>query len=138
VRQGIGAQAMAYRHSIGRDDIALLADVHDRTAVSLTAEAPEFAAEWAQKTGADGLIITGADFRDSLERIGRARAAGIKRPILLGGSVTGANVREALDAADGVIVSTALMRKDACPTDVLKWDADAARRFMDAARSVGS
>jgi predicted TIM-barrel enzyme len=133
-RTGMGAQAMAFRSALGRDDIAILADVHDRTAVPMSSETPEFAAEWAQKTGADGLILTGADWADSLARIDRARKSGIKRPILLGGSVTAGNVGEALRAADGVIVSTALMRKDARDGDVLRWDADLCRRFMDAAR----
>jgi hypothetical protein len=133
-RHAIGAQAMAYRHAIGRDDIALLADVHDRTAVPLAGETPEFAAEWAQKTGADGLVITGADILDSLARIERARKGGITRPILLGGSVSTENVGQALSAADGVIVSTALMRKDAAATDFLKWDRALTERFMEAAR----
>lgn len=133
-RTGMGAEAVAFRQGLGRDDIAILADVHDRTAVPLSSETPEFAAEWAQKTGADGLIITGASFADSLARIGRAREAGIKRPILLGGSVTEANVGAALATADGVIVSTALMRKDAAEGDVLRWDLDITRRFMDRAQ----
>ncbi|WP_420102623.1 BtpA/SgcQ family protein [Bosea sp. (in: a-proteobacteria)] len=135
-KTGMGAQALAYRTQLGRDDIAILADVHDRTAVPMSSETPEFAAEWAQKTGADGLILTGADWADSLARIRRAREAGIKRPILLGGSVTEGNVREALGLCDGVIVSTALMRKDAAPADVLRWDVDRTRRFMDAAMAA--
>lgn len=134
-KTGMGAQALAFRSGLGRDDIAILADVHDRTAVPMSSETPEFAAEWAQKTGADGLILTGADWADSLARIRKARDTGIKRPILLGGSVTIDNVGEALSHADGVIVSTALMRKDAKPTDVLRWDLDRSRRFMDAARA---
>ncbi|WP_197062690.1 BtpA/SgcQ family protein [Bosea sp. UNC402CLCol] len=135
LRSGMGAQALAFRTALGRDDIAILADVHDRTAVPMSSETAEFAAEWAQKTGADGLILTGADWADSLARIRKARETGIKRPILLGGSVTEGNVREALSICDGVVVSTALMRKDAAPTDILRWDVDRARRFMDAARA---
>ena len=53
----------------------------------LSPETPEFAADWAQKTGADGLILTGANFADSLSRIARARRAGIRRPILIGGAL---------------------------------------------------
>jgi predicted TIM-barrel enzyme len=132
-RYAMGADAVAFRAGLGRPDIAILADVHDRTAVPLSGESPELAAEWAQKSGADGLVITGGSFADSLERIGRARAAGIHRPILLGGSVTEGNVAHALSVADGVIVSTALMRQGAAPGDVLRWDRDLTRRFMDAA-----
>jgi predicted TIM-barrel enzyme len=109
--------------------------VHDRTAVPLVGETPEMAAEWAQKSGADGLIITGASFADTLARIGRARAAGIRRPVLIGGSVTTENVAQALDTDHGVIVSTCLMR-DGTPEagDPRKWDQDKTHRFMDAAR----
>jgi uncharacterized protein len=133
-RYGMGTEAVAFRGSLGREDIAILADVHDRTAVPLSSETPEFAAEWAQKTGADGIILTGADFPDSLARIEQARKIGIRRPILLGGGVTTANVGDALAIADGVIVSTSLMRPGASSHDVLRWDLDLTRRFMDAAR----
>ncbi len=134
-RHGIGAQAISFRHAIGRDDIAILADVHDRTAMPLAGETQEFAAEWAQKTGADGLIITGSSFDDTLVRIDRARKAGIRRPILIGGSVTEANVGAALKASQGVIVSSSLMRKEAGPADVLRWDRDLTARLMDAAKA---
>jgi len=93
------------------------------------------AAEWAQKTGADGLIITGSSFDDTLARIGRLRAAAIKRPILIGGGVNEENVAAALRASQGIVVSTSLMRKDAGPSDVLRWDIDLTRRLMDAARA---
>lgn len=133
-RHGIGVEAMAFRHALGRDDIAIFADVHDRTATPLAGETPESAAEWAQKTGADGLIITGASFADTLARITRARNAGVTRPVLIGGSVTDANVAEALRDAQGVIVSSSLMRRHAEADDILRWDIDLTRRFMDAAR----
>jgi predicted TIM-barrel enzyme len=135
-RHGLGARAVAHRAALRRPDIAILADVHDRTAVALSAESQPFAAEWAVKAGADGLIITGASFADTLERIAAVRAHGIRRPILIGGGVTKANVGAALDAADGVIVSTALMRKSAGEDDVLRWDIDLCRRFMDTVRGA--
>ncbi|MCA3585438.1 MAG: phosphoric monoester hydrolase [Methylocystis sp.] len=135
-RHGIGAEALAFRHGLGRDDIAILSDVHDRTAMPLAGETAEFAAEWAQKSGADGLIITGASFDDTLQRIGKASAAGISRPILIGGSVTETNITAALGASQGVIVSSSLMRRDAKAADILRWDRDLTRRFMDAARNT--
>jgi predicted TIM-barrel enzyme len=135
-RHGLGARAVAHRAALGRPDIAILADVHDRTAVPLSTETQPFAAEWAVKSGADGLIVTGSSFSDTLQRIDAVRAAGVKRPILIGGSVTESNVGAALGAANGVIVSTALMRRGAGEDDVLCWDADLCRRFMDAARAA--
>ena len=133
-RYGLGAEALAYRAQIGAEGIATLADIHDRTAFSLTPESQPFAAEWAEKTGADGLIITGADLDDSCARIDALRKAGITRPVLIGGSVSARNVVQALGVAQGVIVSTALMRKDAAPSDMLRWDRETCLRFMDAAR----
>lgn len=135
-RYGLGARAVAHRAALDRSDIAILADVHDRTTVPLSTESQPFAAEWAVKTGADGLIVTGSSFPDTLERIAAVRAAGVKRPILIGGGVTESNVDAALGAADGLIVSTALMRRDTGEDDVRCWDADLCRRFMDSARGT--
>lgn len=135
-RHGLGAAAVAYRASLGGPDIAILADVHDRTAIPLSGESQPFAAEWAVKSGADGLIVTGSSFADTLERIATVRAAGVSRPLLIGGGVTIANVGEALGASDGVIVSTALMAKGASPDDLVQWDTDLCHRFMDAAQAA--
>lgn len=135
-RLGLGASAVGYRAELQCTDIAILADVHDRTAIPLSGESQPFAAEWAVKTGADGLVITGSSFEDTLERIAAVRAHGIRRPILIGGSVTDTNVGAALESADGVVVSSALMRKNAASGDVLRWDLDLCRRFMDQAREA--
>lgn len=133
-RHALAPRAVAHRAAIGRPDIAILADVHDRTAVPLSSETQPFAAEWAAKAGADGLVITGASFDDTLARIAAVRAHGVKRPVLIGGGVTEGNVARALAAAQGVVVSTALMRKGAGADDLVHWDADLCARFMDAAR----
>jgi len=133
-RHGLGARAVAHRAALGAE-VAILADVHDRTSVPLSSESQPMAAEWAAKTGADGLIVTGADMADTLARIAAVRAAGVRRPVLVGGSVTAANVAEALAGADGVIVSSALMRKGAGPEDLLRWDAALCRQFIEAAQT---
>ena len=135
-RTALAPVARAYRHEIHAEDVAILADVFDRTSVPMVDMPPERAALWAQSMGADGLVLTGASFADSLERIARAREAGVTRPVVLGGSVTADNVGVALGAADAVIVSTALMRKAHGPDDLLRWDPDLAQRFMDAARAA--
>lgn len=133
-RHALAPRALAHRTALGRRDIAILADVHDRTAVPLSSESQPFAAEWAQKAGADGLVITGASFSDTLTRIEAVRARGVRRPILIGGGVTEDNVAQALRAADGIVVSTALKRAGAGENDLVHWDADLCRRLMDAAR----
>lgn len=134
-RQALGPTARSYRYTLARPDIAILADVHDRTAVPLGEQRLEQAAQWAQGMGADGLILTGSSFADSCARIRAVREAGIKRKLLIGGSIDEDNVGAALAAADGVIVSAALMR-DQPGADAIKWDADKTRRFMDRARAA--
>lgn len=135
-RYGLGAEATEYRARLGRTDIAILADVHDRTARPLSDETQPFAAGWAAKVGADGLIVTGSSFDDTVTRIAAVRQTVGKRPILIGGGVTTANVGQALKVCDGLIVSSALMRKDAGKDDLVQWDGDVCRWFMDAVRSA--
>jgi predicted TIM-barrel enzyme len=135
-RYALGSAATAYRAQLRRGDIAILADVHDRTARPLSDETQPFAANWAAKVGADGLIVTGSSFDDTVTRIAAVRETVGTRPILIGGGVTAANVKKALKAADGVIVSSALMRKGADKDDLVQWDADICRRFMEAVRSA--
>lgn len=130
-RHALAPQAMAHRARLGRGEIAVLADVHDRTCVPLSSESQAVAAGWAVRAGADGLVITGSDFADTLDRIAMVRAAGLRRPILIGGGVTADNVAAALRGSDGVVVSSALMCGE--PDDLIRWDAAACGRFMDAA-----
>ena len=134
-RSGLAVEARTYRHDLRRDDIAILADVFDRTCVPMLDVPPEEAAQGAVKLGADGLILTGASFTDSMQRVEKAKAAGIRQPIFVGGGVTEKNVVDALAVADGVIVSTALMRDGADDKDVLRWDAGKTARFMERARA---
>jgi predicted TIM-barrel enzyme len=131
-RYGLNAAAVAYRAALGRPDIAILADVHDRTARPLSDETQSFAAKWAVEAGADGLIVTGSHFSDTLSRIATVREALPSQPILIGGGVSEENVAAALAASDGVIVSSALMRRDIADDDLVKWDTERCLRFMDA------
>jgi predicted TIM-barrel enzyme len=132
-RHALAPQAMSHRGRLGRADIAVLADVHDRTSVPLSTESQPFAAGWAVRAGADGLVITGGDFDDTLARINAVRAAGVRAPILIGGGVTADNVGAALRASDGMVVSSALMCGS--PDDLIRWDASACARFMEAAQA---
>lgn len=136
-KHALAVAARAYR-AAQAPGVAILADVFDRTTVPLAPVEPERGALWAQSLGADGLVLTGSDFADSLARIRAARAAGVRVPILLGGGVTAGNVAEALGAAQGVIVSSSLMRRGDAPDGLARWDADRTRRLMDLARAAAA
>lgn len=133
-RDALSVVATRYRNLIGRTDIKIYADVHDRTAVPLVPVGNETAAQWAQSMGADCLVITGFSFDDTLSRIEKAREAGVKRPIIIGGSVTADNVATALSAADAVIVSTSLLRAGASPDDMNLWDREKVLRLVEASQ----
>jgi predicted TIM-barrel enzyme len=126
--------ARASRASLGADDVAILADIHDRTSAPIGEVSQARAAQWAKQMAADGLVITGDSFDDTLARIAAIRAAAVKGPILIGGGVDAGNVARALEASDGVIVSSSLMLRDRPAGSVAFWDKDACRRLMDAAR----
>lgn len=135
-KHGLGVAALAARHALGREDIAILADVFDRTSVPMADIPPARAARWAEQLGANGLVLTGDSFADTLGRIQAARAVGVRRPLLVGGGVTKSNVAEAMQAADGVIVSTSLMLDGADPAALLRWDVEKAQRLMDRVRAL--
>lgn len=135
-KSALAVDARSYRHELRRDDIALFADVFDRTSAPMIDVPPHEAAQAAVRLGADALILTGATFGDSLERVRAARAAGIRRPLFVGGSVTQDNVAQTLAEADGAIVSTSLMRDHAAATELVRWDSDKTQRFMDTVRAL--
>jgi len=130
--------ARSYRHAARADGVAILADVHDRTSAPIGGVAQPQAAKWAEQMGADGLIITGSDFDDSMARIRAVRNAGVTRPLFLGGGVDAGNVKAALPEASGVIVSSSLMRDPAGPDELAQWDLDKCQRFMDAVRTAAT
>ncbi len=135
IQQGCGAAARDYRALLGREDIQILADVHDRTGYSLTAEPTDVAAEWAARHGADGLVLTGYSYAESLHYLETVRKTGLGKPLLMGGGADETNVAEVLNYADGVVVSSALKRKQVAPDDLIQWDQEAIQRFMAAAHA---
>lgn len=135
-RYALAPRAVAHRASLGRPDIAILADVHDRTSVPLSFEGQPMAADWARKAGADGLVITGSSFADTQTRIAALRHQGLSMPILIGGGVTAENVAQAMACCDGVVVSSSLMRKEIDANEKVRWDATACAQFMEAARAA--
>ncbi len=131
LRNALSVEATDFRASIGRPDIRILADVHDRTSQALAPVADETAALWAQNMGADALVLTGSSFSDSLSKVAAAQAAGVKRPILIGGGIDADNVAEALRTANGVVVSSSLLLRGADEEALVRWDKVAIKRLME-------
>jgi uncharacterized protein len=134
IQQGCGVAARNYREKIGREDIKILADVHDRTGLPITNIPIEMASEWAMQTGADGLILTGFSIEESINYLKDVRKSGISAPLILGGGATEENVSEVLEYANGVVVSSALKYQNPQPKDMVLWDIDLVKRFMDCAQ----
>jgi uncharacterized protein len=134
IQQGCGIASRNYREMIGREDIKILADVHDRTGLPLTNIPIEMASDWAVQIGADGLILTGSSVQESIKYLQNVRKAGMRVPLILGGGATEENVINILDFADGVIVSSALKYQHQNSNKIVLWDIELVKRFMD---SVG-
>ena len=138
IEEGCAFDALSYRTRLGAENIAIFADVFDRTGTPLGTTPLEEASEWAVRRGrADALVLTAHSFSDSLDMIDHVAAKRLGAPVFLGGSVTAGNVGEALGHADGVIVSSALMRKDGAAEERRRrpWDEQAIRDFVEAADS---
>jgi uncharacterized protein len=106
--QGCAREVLHYRRAIGAEEIAVFADVHDRTGVPLsgmTLEETAHEAVWFGK--ADGLVITGRNEVETLEWLQRVKRAAPDVPIWAGGGATTKNISRLLEVADGVIVATA-------------------------------
>jgi predicted TIM-barrel enzyme len=130
VEQGCGIAAREYRHTLGREDILLLADVHDRSGYPIGNVPIDQAAGWASHAGADALILTGKNYAESIEYLQAVRRSGLTKPLFMGGGVTAENVGEVLQYADGVIVSRAFKRKDYRDDEIVRWDPDKIAEFM--------
>ena len=83
---------------------------------------------------ADGLILTGRSFPESIEMLTEVRAAQLGVPLLLGGGATAENAGQALQYADGMIASTAFKTVGGWTRESLASDWDEARvtKFMNA------
>jgi membrane complex biogenesis BtpA family protein len=135
--EGCAYEAIQYRAAIRAEDIAILADVYDRTGMPLGAVPLPEAAQQAVTFGrADGLILTGRSFSESIAMVDEVQRANLGVPLFIGGGVTAENVAQALQVADGVIVSTALKRISAWSADAIgsDWDVDKVRAFVSATK----
>ena len=136
IQNACGVEAVQYRTLLG-SDVAIFADAHDRTGFPLAPVPIETIANWIDRIGADAVILTGMTYAQSLEYLKTGRKI-IKnhKPIVIGGSVTIENIAEVLEHCDGAVVSTSLMLDNEPKGNMLHWDADKIRRFMDAVRAA--
>jgi len=137
--EGCAYEAIQYRASIGAQHIRILADIYDRTGIPLAPAPLAEAARQAVVFGrADGLILTGRSFSETLEMISEVRRSKLPIPLLIGGGVGVENVAEALRTADGLIVSTALKKISEWSAQALwsDWDVDKVKAFLNAAGEV--
>lgn len=133
--QGCAHEAIMTRNLLQAQNIGIFADVHDRTGINLGARDIDPDIREAVDLGhADGLVLTGGSFDESMGYLKRAHVKFPKLPLFLGGSATEANLATALAAASGVIVSTALKDTDSAFGRV---NPAKARSFMQALRKLG-
>lgn len=132
--QGVARDVLAYRRAIGAEDVAIWADVLDRTGVPVGAASLEEVAADAIGFGrADGLVVTGRSRAETLDWLGRVRAVAGGVPVLAGGGVDAGNLERVLAVADGAIVATAAKAGGRLQNPV---DPDAAAALVAAARRV--
>jgi membrane complex biogenesis BtpA family protein len=134
--QGCAYEAIQYRAQLKAENIAILADVYDRTGEPLgrmpLAEEARQAATFGR---ADGLVLTGRSLDESEQMLGEVRSAKIDAPLFLGGGATSETIGRIRSLANGVVVSTAFKRVGGWSRESLSADWDEARisDFMQSA-----
>jgi membrane complex biogenesis BtpA family protein len=134
VESGQAFEALRARSQWGAANVAIFADVHDRTAVPLASAGLVDEVRSAFALGrADGIVLTGRTQAETIAFLSAARAAFPDKPMLVGGGANAANLGELMQLADGAIVSSAIK-----PASDLfgELDPERARAFMAAAARV--
>jgi uncharacterized protein len=126
--------AIKARNSWRAEKVAIFADVHDRTGTPIASGGFEEDVEFAVRLGgADGLVLTGKSYPQTLELVAAARAKYPQTPILVGGGVTAQNFGEVAQTADGAIVSTSMKETGSA---VGRFVPEKVKAFMAAARKA--
>lgn len=134
VLEGCAADAIQYRHMINGEDIAIYADVYDRTGVPLGRLPLIEEARQAYVFGqADAIILTGSSFEGTMEMISEIRQNDGDIPLIVGGGVSEKNVVDALHKANGIIVSSAFKKESGFTRETIQmdWDTNKIKSFMN-------
>jgi membrane complex biogenesis BtpA family protein len=109
MESGQAFTAIRARNACDAGDVAIFADVHDRTGAPIASGGFAEDVEHAIRLGgADGLVLTGKSYEETLAFIDSARKRIGAAPIVVGGGVSAKNFAEVARVADGVIVSSSL------------------------------
>lgn len=109
---GEAARVMAYRKRVG-SDVRVLADLFVKHAAPLGEQPTEVAArDLAERSGADGLILTGRRTGEPVDPglLQQVKEAVGAFPVWIGSGLTPANAAQLWPHCDGAIVGTALKR----------------------------
>jgi membrane complex biogenesis BtpA family protein len=117
---------LAFRRSVGADNVLILADIQVKYATMIEPRPLAESAAEASTKGADAIVVTGDRSGDS-PSLSQLREAAGDLPVLIGSGLTADNATGLLPGCDGAIVGTALMQNGIV-------DRDSAARVMDAAR----
>ncbi|MBQ8995697.1 MAG: hypothetical protein IJ091_07765 [Oscillospiraceae bacterium] len=131
IRNGIGIEVKNYRTMLGCNDIKIFADCQDREGFSLVPVPIDVHAGWAERSGADALVLTGKNYEQTLEYLKTVGESDVQLPLLCGGSVNASNVQEILKYADGAVVSSCFQFDDKQQHGLRRWDTEKVKKFMD-------
>lgn len=104
------AKAVNYRNEIGAQNIRILADVQVKHYYMLNPGVDiGVSAEWAQRQGADAVIVTGSGtgVETSLKDLEKVKER-VKIPVVAGSGVNRENIGQQLQIADALIIGTCL------------------------------
>src|SRR5579863_4187567 len=105
--------AIRARNACDAANVAIFADVHDRTGAPIASGGFAEDLDYAIRLGgADGLVLTGKSYEQTLEFVHIARKRLGDVPILVGGGVSAKNFAEVISVAEGAIVSSSLKDAD--------------------------
>jgi membrane complex biogenesis BtpA family protein len=100
---------LEYRAAIDASEVLILADIQVKYAEMLEPRPISESAQLARDRGADAVVVTG-DASGDAPSVRHLRDAAQGLPVLVGSGLTSGNAVTLLDACDGAIVGTSIMR----------------------------
>lgn len=122
---------MAYRKSIGAEDVMILADIQVKYATLMVERTLAQSAEIAFDAGADAVIVSGAATGDPTRVVDleSAKSGAGNRPVLIGSGLDAGNAPQVLAPCDGAVVGTSLKSGEMITVDKVRPIVNAARSF---------